>query len=329
LSDTITVIRARARRLAKIVHRDGTIQGFDSARTFDLFSVPVADLEATAKLLDHLLHRPDCAVVRGNIIDPARTKQVRRLALPDPKTGECPTLQEAAHQWLALDLDNAERPASIPADDLAGCAAMAVSRLPAAFCGVSCIAQASGSHGLVPGIRLRLWYWLSRPASGPELKRWLRGVAVDHSVFRPAQVIYTAAPIFEPGAIDPLLSRIAHVAGESSAVLVPSPAMLAPAPSRPMPTPAYAGGNRYAFAALTNAAVRVASKSQGQRHDTLLAEAQGLARFVAARLLTERDVRDTLGAAGQQVGKPRDEIDNIITWAMAHPRASTLPERVR
>ncbi len=153
--ESITVIRARGRRLTKRVRADGTIAAYDSARTYEMFEMPVADLAALAKLLTHLLGRPDCAVVRGGIIDSTRTHGVRRRVHADPKTGECPTLEERARLWLALDVDGTERPAGVRADDLAGCAAAAISGLPAAFRDVACIVQASGSHGLKPGMRLQ------------------------------------------------------------------------------------------------------------------------------------------------------------------------------
>jgi hypothetical protein len=42
--DTLTGIRARNRRLAKLVHIDGTVEGYDRARIFDLTEHYVADL---------------------------------------------------------------------------------------------------------------------------------------------------------------------------------------------------------------------------------------------------------------------------------------------
>jgi hypothetical protein len=37
-----------------------------------------------------------------------------------------------------------------------------------AFHGARCIAQATASHGIKPGCRVRLWYWLDRPTTGGE-----------------------------------------------------------------------------------------------------------------------------------------------------------------
>ena len=329
--DTLTVIRARGRRLAKFIHADGTIEGYDNAKHFDLFTVPVRDLDELHRLLRRLLLRPDCAVVRGVPIDPNRCTGVRRLAHPDPHTGDQPTLRDLPHLWTALDLDGVERPASAPADDLPACAAAAIQQLPGAIHGARCVVQASASHGIAPGCRLRLWYWLHRAATGAELTRWLRRAPIDRSVFRTVQPIYTAAPNFAPGMSDHLPQRTVILPGEA-VVAVPPPEALAPPPPRPpvpMPMPTDAGAGSYAFAALVNAASRVQRAGIGQRHGTILREARSLARhFVSAGLLTRADVANTLRGAGVAVGKPQSEINSLIAWAMDHPSGAALPDRV-
>jgi hypothetical protein len=325
--DTITVCRAR-RRLTKLIDADGRVTGFDNARLFDFIGCAVTDLAHLARLLAYLAGRADCCIVRGGVIDPTRAHAVRRLLHPDPQTGEAPTLHEVPRWWLSLDVDGMDRPADLPADDLAGCAAAAIRRLPAPFHGAACVAQATGSHGIKRGLYLRMWFWLSRPVSGAELKRWLRGVPVDHAVFGPAQPIYTAAPVFTRGATDPLPNRMVTLAGAAT-VPVPPPGSLAPPPLRrlaPLPAKDDCRAARYAAAALTNAAVRVASASVGARHGTILSEARSLARFIDAGLLHESEVRAVLMQAGQHAGKPGDEVQSMMSWAIAHPRAIALPE---
>jgi hypothetical protein len=178
--DSITVVRARGRRLAKLVCPNGAVEGYDNARTFDLFTHAVPDLDALALLLTELLGRRDRAVVRGAIIDPARTRQVRRLAHPDPETGEAPTLREQPRRWLALDLDGLPLPAGIDARDLPACAEEARVALPPAFRDVCAVVTASASHGIKPGLRLRYWCWCDRLVSGTELRHWFRAEPVDH-----------------------------------------------------------------------------------------------------------------------------------------------------
>jgi hypothetical protein len=208
--DTLTIITAR-RRLAKLIRGDGTIVDYDRVRTVDLTEVPIWDLTMLARSLCCLLGELSCCVVRGAIIDPTRTRGVRRLLRRDPATGDEPTLRDVPRQWLALDLDSVDRAPEVPASDLARCAAGVIRLLPPSFHGVRCIVQATAGHGIKPGSRLRLWFWLSRPTTGNECKRWLSDTPADGSVFGAAQPIYTAAPMFEPGLSDHLPSRVVEL----------------------------------------------------------------------------------------------------------------------
>ena len=87
--------------------------------------------------------------------------------------------------------------------------------LPPTFTGAACIVQATASHGIKPGARLRLWFWCDRSLSGAECKRWLGKVPVDHSVFGAAQPIYTAAPVFADGAAEHLPCRLLALPGRA------------------------------------------------------------------------------------------------------------------
>ena len=325
--DVITVLRARrGKRLAKLICASGIVD-FDAAFRFDLFEQPVADLAALHRLLVVLLRRPDCAVVRGVVLNADRRMNVRRLAYPDSESGDEATLRDVPHHWLALDMENVARPSDTPPGDLAACGALAIQRLPAAFHNAQCLIAASASHGLKPGVRLRLWYWLDRPTTGSELKRWLQGAPADPSVFNPVQPIYTAAPVFADGARDHLPTRLIVRPGHDT-VAVPAPAVLAPPPRpprAPLSTATSGGAGAYAFAALRGAAARVAHSGQGSRHATLIAAARSLARFVAAGLLTEEDVRAALGGAITQAGKEATEADRAWAWAVAHPSTARPP----
>lgn len=331
MTDTITIVRARHRRLAKLIQPDGQVEGYDLARTVDLIAHPVADLAHLQRLLLRLQRRPDCAVVRGDVINRAAANRVRRLVHVDRKTGEAATLQETRRCWVALDVDGLEMPLNVDLRDLEACGRAALARLPHPFQDTASIVQASASHGIKPGLRLRLWAWLDRPTGGAELTRWLRAAPVDLSVFRPAQLIYTAAPIFAGGRPDHLAARLAMLDG-NPAVAVPSVGALAPPPRRglpPLPSRGDTRAARYAFAALTNAAARVAQAGEGNRHRTIVSQAMSLARFVAAGLLSESDVRRGLEGAADAAGKPHGEAGAIVDWAMQQPVTRDLPEGIR
>jgi hypothetical protein len=266
-TDHVTIIRSRRLLMAKRIHADGRTEPYGNAKIIDLFERPVGGFDDLAELVTKLLPQPHCAVVFGGIIDPARTRGVRRLAYPDKETDEQPTLQPVPHQWCALDMDGVDRPDGIPPADLDACAAHAVQRLPAAFQGVRCIAQASASHGIKPGCRLRLWFWLDRPTTGNELGFWLRGSPVDPCTFRAAQPVYTAAPVFV-GRPDHLPGRLAMLSG-GRAVAVPAPARLR-APERiPVPLFGPVASDDDVQAFIDGVLDRVRSAKDNDKHYTL------------------------------------------------------------
>jgi hypothetical protein len=326
-SETITILRARGRRLAKLV-RPGAIESYDNARLVDLHQRDVPDLAALHDLLRALLHRPDCAVMRGAIRDPARPSGVRRLLHADASTGEAATLREVPRRWLALDLDNVPLPPDLAPTDLVGCAAVAVKLLPPAFTGIACIVQATASHGLKPGARLRLWFWCDRALAGTECKRWLARGPVDHSVFGAAQPIYTAAPVFTDGAVEHLPHRLLALPGRATVTTPDATALTPPPRSAAPPRPPHAG-SPYAVAAMARTFARIASAPEGSRHDTAKAGAWGLARLVQAGLLTEAEAIRTIGRALANAGKDEAEGEALARWALSHRRDGTLPEGPR
>ncbi|UFN49393.1 hypothetical protein LPC08_01740 [Roseomonas sp. OT10] len=320
--DALTIMEAPGRRLAKLIRPGAESVGYDSTRTVNLSSAIAPTLDALARLLVDLLHRPDRCILRGAIADPARARRVRRLLHADPKTGEAPTLLDVPRSWVALDLDGVAAPAGLDLMDLAACGHVARAGLPDAFHGAACIAAATASHGFKPGLRVRLWFRLSRPVDGAEAVRWLRpfkGMGLDLATLRPVQATYTAAPVFADGMRDPLPHRLARLDG-AAAVAVPGAAELAPQePRRAPPTlPRTDSSDAYARAALRRACVAIATAPVNSRHETAVDEAWGLARLVRANLLTEGEVKRAVDGALHEAGKERGEGEKIAEWALAH-----------
>jgi hypothetical protein len=223
MSDSVTILRTTGRRqLAKTIAANGDIAPYPQAKTFDLYETSISHIGDLHQLLRQLDQRGDCAVVRGKPAAPERCRGVRRLLYSDRQTGEPATLVEVPRHWLALDFDNLPRPEWIDPTDLLGCAVVAIRRLPSVFQKAAFVVQATASHGLKPGIRLRLWAWLDRPLTGTELKWWLRKAPVDRAVFSTAQIIYTAAPVFLSGAFDPLAHRIDVIPGHDMVAVPPA-----------------------------------------------------------------------------------------------------------
>lgn len=316
--DTVTILRARGRRLSKLILTNGDVIGYDAARIVDLFEHPTANLDDLARLLRTLAERRDCCLVRAAIADPPRAQGVRRLLHADPETGEMPTLRPVARYWLGLDMDSVPAPHGLDPFDLAACGRAAVAVLPPAFHDAAALVAPTASHTLKPGLRLRLWFWLARPLTTAELKTWLRGVPVDHCVFAPVQPIYTARPLFI-GRDDPLRSMFAHLPGgvvhpPSSEDLQPPPAPPPQAPRVPMDRPADA----FARAVFEGAVRRIQAASG--RHPAIVREACNLFRLIGEGRVSEADACAVLRAAARSVGKDdAAEIDKIISWAARHP----------
>jgi hypothetical protein len=188
---------------------------------------------AAFTLLSAYVARPQQGIASGKPADPERVCGVRRLLTPDRETGDQPTLVEVPRRWVPLDIDHLARPDWIDPADLLACAVVAIRKLPIEFQKAAFVVGATAGHGLKPGIRLRLWCWLSRPVNGAELKFWLRNAPVDARLFGANQVIYTSSPIFSRGAFDPARSRLDLVPGDET-VPVPPAARLKPR-KRPVP----------------------------------------------------------------------------------------------
>ena len=320
----LTLLRSRGRRLCKVIAAGGEIHGYADAKTFDLTERTFSDLAALHGLLCELSERRDCCVVRGGIADRGRTRGVRRLLHADGD--DLATLIDVPRAWLALDIDGAEIP-----DYISGCSAFemamfALTALGAPFISAGCVAQATASAGLKTGARCRVWLTLARPINGSEAAIWVSRLrrtlpAIDPASARPAQIVYTGAPIFENPEANPVKDRVVHLAG--APVRVPPPEALRPPPPpppRPLPEIGNHVGANYARAALTNAAARIMGAGEGNRHRTILAEARSLRRLVDAGAVSEVHARGVIETAARHAGKSDDrEIFGLWAWAAAHP----------
>lgn len=116
-----------------------------------------------------------------------------------------------------------------------------VKELPVEFHDASFYWQLSSSAGLRdPSIvSMHLWFWLARPTTDHDLKRWGKAVnkakgfsLIDLHMFDDIQAHYTAAPIFE-GMDDPFPERSGLIEKASHEVALVLPAEQ-PLPPRPL-----------------------------------------------------------------------------------------------
>ncbi len=328
--DTITVMRAPGKRLAKLIRADGTVLDYDSPYRFNATAVPVCGLLDVLAILKRLRVLPDRCVVRGELLAGTAATNIRRLVYQCTKTGDAPTLCSVPRRWLALDADGIERPECVAASDLEACADIVMETLPRPFQRAACIVQASGSHGIKPGCRLRLWFWCDRLMTTYELMRWLAGTPLDPCVFRPCQPIYTAAPCFGPGRAEHLPARLLELPGEDWLRCPSADELAAPAPKPPVAAENVAAGidaGAYGRAALIRAADAIVTAGVGKRHDTIIHESRSLARLVRAGVVLERDLIAVVTRAAERAGKAdADEIASCIAWGIANPSNAVLPE---
>lgn len=333
MSDSVTILQARGRRLCKTIAADGTIAGYDSATTFDMREREVGSIADLRGVLTDLAGRADRCLVRAAIADPSRTRGVRRLLHDDGETGDRATLVDAPRRWVALDIDGMPLPKGCDTSDIFSCGIAAIMSLPQEFRGAEFIAQATASHGIKPGMHLRLWCWLSRPTSGAELAAWCRGAPhLDRAAFSAGQVIYVAIPIFEAPRVDHLPQRLCVVPGPP-VVQVPPPEALRPPPPPPpraMPMPVDDRKRRYASAALRRAAERIATSAEGNRHATIRREASSLFRLARAALITNAELRGVIAGAAAIAGEnDAREIESLLAWAASHVSTAPIPEGAR
>jgi hypothetical protein len=175
-------------------------------RFYDVEFREVDGIGNLSALLMNLEHEQYKCIVRGTLRDRSQTQGIlRRYAgFSDPFEGqEC--------EWICIDIDDLDLPVDLPDvnDRPEQIALYASQQLPDEFQGVDFHWQFSNGMGVKPGIRIHLWFWLNRPISDQEAKIWCAGADadIDMSMYDPVHIHYTAAPITEPPATDPVRVR--------------------------------------------------------------------------------------------------------------------------
>jgi len=193
MTDAITLLRTiSGARLTKLWKNDGTIAGYENAKTFKHSRRAVADLHALSEILQLLRTKPDIAAIRGSY--PAGTGPVVER--------NTESTRDEPHHWMMVDVDDYEPLCADPLGDPAAAAAeFILDKLPSQFQGAAFYWQLSSSAG-APGkahlLKAHLWFWLSAPAGSVALRQWAKQTpGVDASVYRQVQLHYTADPVFE------------------------------------------------------------------------------------------------------------------------------------
>jgi hypothetical protein len=285
-SDYLTILRAAGRLAAKTHRRVGDkwdTTDYQGGYWHEYEITPKIDsLEVLAATLTRLESMPEHFVIRG---EPTRPAPVRREYQQEG------SFRCVDRRWLCIDIDKCA------GDSVTDAIAM----LPEYFQGVACWYQYSASHGVKPGVRVHLWYWLDRRVCCFSLRQWAKPLAhiVDATLYEPVHVHYTAAPIFID-APDPVAQRSGMLPGRPELVLPPDVVNLATfterqkqqqdaieaqrqaASSRRFVEGAFAATDRqrYALRALERCCDDIRTSGKGNRHLTLIAKATAMGELL-------------------------------------------------
>ncbi|MDC1090405.1 hypothetical protein OAQ01_03165 [Emcibacteraceae bacterium] len=180
---------------------------------FDVEEMGLNSFEDLSNILAELEAEPNSLVIRGKLIAGRDTTNIRRTGSAALVDHPEKNFNPQSRRWCMLDIDDLELPEDYsdidkhPEEILVH----TISKLPEEFRSAACRYQFSANMGVKTGmIKVHLWYWLDRAVSDLEMKAWTNTnseVPIDQALFSPVQVHYTAPPIFENGADDPLKNR--------------------------------------------------------------------------------------------------------------------------
>jgi hypothetical protein len=319
------------RKTEKIIKTD-----YGRETHFRVQQVDLNGFDHLCKCLNRLTQRPFAFVIRGEPLPDTDLNKTRRLAHPDPETGEIATFEEAPRLWFAVDIDKARKPVAIdPVSDPEGAIEYLIGLLPPELHDASCWWQFTCSCCL-PGcedtLSARLWFWLIEPLDDASLTRWANcanktGKLIDPSIYRPVQPHYVADPIFEEGMRDPLPRRHGVRVGLDNAVslLIPEPSIADP----------YVGGEGYVGIGIEGHLAEIG----GERGFRLPMVSAIAAYFTANGAEANPEpikarVREAIGRADRG-GRTTAEIDrycsdrhlnDIVAWVRARERTRPPPE---
>jgi hypothetical protein len=269
--------------LTKVVS-PSAIADYDRPALFRVDAGRLEGVEDLHELLERLAGDWNTCVIRGALKSESagRTFVLRRCR---DRGGAAAPFAPAPRSWLMVEADSLPCPAGLETDPLVA-GGIVRGALPAPFRSARAVAQLSSTAGIKPGIRAHLWFWLDRPVSDHEAKRWLGAAPVDPSVYTPVQPHYTASPIFE-GLDDPCHERLAILPGHPE-VAVPDltepvrPTWRVRRSSGPLSRGLAGIGRTQAIMRIRADITALTNAPPGRRHPTRV-EAMARARFYARR----------------------------------------------
>jgi len=217
-ADQITLLRTNdGKPYTKRWCADGTIAGYGDGFLFEHREILVSNIDELSKLLSSIENDPQTCALRYKYTGPNETL-TRRLG---NLFGDQPL------HALCIDVDKFAPLSVDPIEDpVAAIREYIETILPAPFHGASFHWQLSSSagHPTKPGLRAHLWFWLAEPRTSAALKAWADAHAkeyqLDATLYRTVQVHYTAAPILDPGVVNPVRVRSGFERGAHDEVTI-------------------------------------------------------------------------------------------------------------
>lgn len=212
--------------LAKAWLADGTIAARANARQFRTRNFDAANVTGLAYVLESIKDNPTFAVVRGEFVGQ------EKASVNDAGKGmgyglvrrNSANFVDVPRSYLMLDIDGFVPTHADPVTQVEDALKELFALHLPAFMGVSYYWQLSGSagHPKHAGVlKVHVWAMLSKPRTCAELQAWAKSLPagiLDPSVYQSAQLLYTAAPTFEPGVVDPVVKRTGTFHGAREAV---------------------------------------------------------------------------------------------------------------
>lgn len=299
--------------LVKTWKADGTIAQYSTAKNFTCTSRPVGDIRELSTLLTPLAGDPRAAIIRGGLrADVCQGGEVLRNS---------DTFEDVPRPWLALDIDDFEPQDSDPLTQPGEAVGEFLQTHIPEFVGAAHHWQLTGSAGHTKAagkLKARVWFWLDEPRTSAQLKAWAKsrwpgGAPFDTSLFSATQLHYTAAPLFEPGVVDPVPVRSGLAEGKMHAVKVPL--VEAPAPAPRAPASGEAEMTPYDRKTLAGIYADIEAAPTGDRNNVLHRKAWRAFSIVHAGRAEEGEIRTELGLSATAAGLEAEEIGATLQSA--------------
>ena len=156
MSDSITILRSRGLRMAKLWKVDGTIEPYANARHFTAEQAVVDDIHDLSDLLARLEHEPSACIVRA-VPKPEAPMPLRRLL---------ENFEDHPLHTVLIEVDQYRPLFSDALDGEAAALEYIAEHLPPEFGGASFHWQLSNSAG-APGkeglFKGHIWMWIDTP----------------------------------------------------------------------------------------------------------------------------------------------------------------------